>query len=120
MGVVSIRGAITVEENNNEHIILNTKTLLNQLIMENNIQSEDIISILFTATEDLNEAYPAKAAREIGLVECSLLCFQEMYVKNSLEKCIRILIMLNSDKKQSQVSHIYLKGAKRLRKDLLK
>lgn len=119
MGVVSIRGAITVEENNNKLIIKNTELLLNRIIAKNNINNKDIISILFTATNDLNEEYPAKAARDIGLIDCSLLCFQEMNVKNSLKRCIRILMMLNSDIKQNKVNHIYLKGAKVLRKDLI-
>ncbi|MBS4536253.1 chorismate mutase [Clostridium sp. D2Q-14] len=119
MSVISIRGAITVEENTSNLIIQNTKFLLNEIINKNNIKKENIISILFTATNDLDEEYPAKAARDIGLVNCSLLCLQEMNVKNSLRKCIRVLMMINSHCKQSEINHIYLKKAVDLRKDLI-
>lgn len=119
MSVITIRGAVTVEENDKNQILENTKLLIQEIINKNNLLYEDIISVFFTATKDLDKEYPAKAARMIGLVECSLLCFQEMYVENSLGKCIRVLIMVNSNKKQSEVKHIYLKDAKQLRPDII-
>ncbi|EOD01642.1 chorismate mutase [Caldisalinibacter kiritimatiensis] len=118
MRVVSVRGAITVENNTKQEIILNTKTLLENIIKKNDIKITDIISIIFSVTDDLDEAYPAVAAREIGLTYCSLLCLQEMKVKNSLRKCIRVLLLFNSELKQNQVKHIYLKDAVKLRPDL--
>ncbi|NBI06596.1 chorismate mutase [Senegalia massiliensis] len=118
MRVISIRGAITVEKNTSENILDNTTKLLETIIKKNNIKSKDIISVLFTATSDIDSAYPAKAARQMGLLDCSLLCFQEMYVKDSLSRCIRVLLMLNSIKSQTEVNHIYLKEAKVLRKDI--
>lgn len=118
MGIVTIRGAITVDENNDKMILKDTEILLKEIMKKNSINSDNIISVLFTATKDLDQVYPAKAARNIGLTNCSLLCFQEMDVKNSLKKCIRVLMMINLDKNQSEVNHVYLKGARELRKDL--
>lgn len=118
INIISIRGAITVEENTSSNILKNTSLLLEEIMKLNNIKKSDIISILFTATRDLDQEYPAKAARKLGLLKCSLLCFQEMHVENSLNKCIRILILLNSNTSQDDVKNIYLKGASSLRNNL--
>lgn len=119
MKIVSIRGAITVEENTVDSILNNTKELLEEVIRRNNIEKDKVISILFSATKDLNKAYPAKAARELGYVNIGLMCFNEMVVEGSLDKCIRLMILYNSDINQNDVKHIYLKGAKVLRPDLI-
>ena len=119
MKVVSIRGAITVEENTLECIIENTKKLLYEIESKNTIERNNVISILFTATEDLDQVYPARAAREIGYLNCGLMCFNEMVVEGSLDKCIRIMILYNSTSNQEDINHVYLKGAKSLRPDLI-
>ncbi len=80
---------------------------------------DQVICILFSATKDLNKAYPAKAARELGYVNIGLMCFNEMVVEGGLDKCIRLMILYNSDINQNDVKHIYLKGAKVLRPDLI-
>ncbi|CDF58166.1 chorismate mutase [Thermobrachium celere] len=116
----SIRGAITVDNNKSEEIIKETENLLNEMLKANEIDIEDIVAVLFTATKDLTTAYPAEAARNIGIKYASLLCFQEMFVENSLEKCIRVLMLVNGNKKQNEVKHIFLKKAKNLRPDLMK
>lgn len=113
-----IRGAITVEENTRECILNNTRTLLNNIIQSNNLNIDDIISIIFTATKDIDAVYPAVAAREIGITNAGLMCMQEMYVKESLKMCIRVIFYINSDKTQKDIRHIYLKGASVLRPDL--
>lgn len=115
-----IRGAITAEKNNKECIWQNTKIMLNKIIEVNNLNINDIVSVLFTCTRDLDEAYPAVAARELGIVDAALMCVQEMYVKGSLEMCIRVALNIESDKKQSEMKHVYLKGAERLRPDIVK
>jgi cytidylate kinase len=120
MYVGCVRGAITIEENTREQVLENTKVLLNEIIKINNIDVKDIISITFTATKDIDAAYPAVGAREIGIVDAALVCFQEMYVVGSLKMCIRAMVMLNSDKPQSELKHAYLKGAQVLRPDLVK
>jgi len=116
----SIRGAITAEENSRECILENTRILLNEIIKSNNLDTEDIISVIFTATKDIDAVYPAVAAREIGILRAGLICTQEMYVAGSLKMCIRVLVNLDCGLKQKDVKHIYLKGAVKLRPDLVK
>lgn len=118
MGIGSIRGAITIEENSKENIIYNTTDLLNNIIDRNNLKIEDIISIFFTATEDIDAAYPAVAARNLNITHASLLCFQEMKVKDSLKMCIRVAIQIRTEKTQDMMQHVYLKDAIKLRPDL--
>lgn len=116
----SIRGATTVEKDEKKYILEETELLLKEMILKNEVKIEDIVSIIFTATKDLKSAYPAEAARNIGIKFAGLLCFQEMYVENSLDRCIRVLMYVNGNKKQSDVKHIFLKRATILRPDLLK
>lgn len=118
--MISIRGAICINENTKESILNNTKLLLKTIINENDLDIDLIISVIFTATKDLTAVYPAPAARELGIVEAGLMCMQEMYVENSMPMCIRVLMNVNKDCCQKQVKHVYLNGAERLRPDLAK
>jgi chorismate mutase len=113
-----IRGAITVNSNTKEEILNATKELLNNIIEANKLSSDEIVSILFTCTRDLDEAYPAVAARDIGITKAALMCVQEMYVKGSLTMCIRVMLQIQSDRTQTACKHIYLKNAAALRPDL--
>lgn len=116
--VRAIRGAITVEHNTAEEIINGTTSLLENIIKENDLEIEDIISAFFTVTKDLNAEFPAVAARKLGWVNIGLMCTVEMDVPGSLEKCIRVLLHCNSDKKNSEIRYVYLKDARKLRPDL--
>lgn len=116
--MVSIRGAIVIEENTKESILKGTREMLEKLIEINDIEIDEIISIIFSATRDLTASYPAPVARELGIFDASLLCVQEMYVENSLSMCIRILMNVNKDCCQKEVKHLYLNGAEKLRPDL--
>lgn len=118
MTVRAVRGAITVENNSTVEIIDETKILLKSIIEENNINQEDIISIIFSLTKDLDAAFPAVAARQLGLTDIALFCASEIDVAGSLPKCIRILMHINSEKKNAEIINVYLKGAKVLRPDL--
>ncbi|MFO7887958.1 MAG: chorismate mutase [Eubacteriales bacterium] len=118
MNRYTIRGAITVKNNNSEDIRRNTIRLLEEAMKENHLEVGDVETIIFTCTKDLDAVYPAKFAREIGFTEASLLCMQEMNVKDSLKKCIRILIFLRNNVKLKDVCNIYLNEAKALRKDI--
>lgn len=118
MKVVSIRGAITVEENTESCILDGTKELIRAIEKANSLDKTDVFSILFTATDDLDKAYPAKGARELGYNDAGLMCFNEMVVEGSIRKCIRIMMLCNLETEQSKVKHIYLKEAKVLRPDL--
>lgn len=118
MSTITIRGAITVQKNSKEEIINCTSKLLKEIIQKNEIKNNDIISIIFSSTKDLNQEYPAVAARDLGLNHCGMLCLQEMDVENSLRRCIRVLFFIDSLKSQVEAKHIYLREAIKLRPDL--
>ena len=121
MNAGRIRGAITVEENTRSAILDATSELLKQIIEVNQIAMQNIVHVYFTGTKDLNAVYPAVAARAMGLVECALMCFQEFDVAGSLEKCIRVDVLVEQEGLTRQnVKHQYLKEAVKLRPDLSK
>jgi chorismate mutase len=115
MSVRGIRGAITVDNNSKKEILTDTEHLLKQLLTQNAIESDDVVSIFFSLTQDLDAEFPAIAARNLGLVDSPLLCLNEISVPGGLEKCVRILIHVNSPKTQKEMVHLYLKNAKILR-----
>ena len=112
-----IRGATTASANTKEAIIAATEELLMEMINLNTLETENIASIFLSTTTDLNKEFPAVAARKIGLNETPLLCLHEMEVENALTKCIRILIHINTTKKQTEFKPVYLKNAISLRPD---
>lgn len=114
-----IRGATTVEKNTADDIKKATVELLGEILNKNSITLEDIACANFTMTKDLDSAYPAKFAREYASFEkVPMMCYQELSIEGALERCIRVLLLVNSDKKQESFKHIYLKNAKKLRPDL--
>ena len=115
--VRAIRGATTAD-NTKESIIDSTKKLLLEILKVNKLDIVQIISVLFTATADLDRAYPAVAAREMGMTDAALMCVQEMHVAGSLPGCIRVLVTAETDIPQKDVRHVYLRGARVLRPDL--
>lgn len=114
-----IRGATGVDINDAVAIITATRELLERIVAANDLPVEDVISVIFTATPDLDAAYPARAAREMGWMNTPLLCMQEMVVAGSLPRCIRVLVLWNTDLSPDQVRHVYLGRARALRPDLL-
>ncbi|MDI3540853.1 Chorismate mutase AroH [Koleobacter methoxysyntrophicus] len=118
MVIRGVRGAITVKENSSEEIVEKTRILLEKMVQANNIKFHDISAIFFSMTPDLNAAFPAQAARHMGMNLVPLMCFQEIPVPDALSKCIRILLLFNTDKTIEEINHIYLEGAKILRPDL--
>ena len=120
--IIAIRGATTVQENTKLQILEVSEELLKCIIKENNIKISEITSILFTATKDITKAYPAVAARQLGITQAALMCVQEMYVEESLPMCIRVMVQIQRqgmDKNNPAPKHIYLHGAKKLRPDLI-
>ena len=114
-----IRGAITVNANTKEEIRLATVELLNEMLLKNEIKTDDISFAIFTLTSDLNADFPAKYARlDCGFNLIPMMCYQELDVPNSLKMCLRILLNVNTNKSQDKIKHIYLKGASILRGDL--
>jgi len=114
----AIHGATTVCSNTREEILLKTRELLDEMLKRNKLSADDIVSIIFTATRDLDAVYPAVAAREMGITNASLFCCQEMFVKGSLESCIRILMHIQTPEK-IKPHHVYLEKAVTLRPDLI-
>lgn len=112
MKVRGVRGATTVENNSAEEILAATRELVQALIKENDLQAEDICSVLFTATKDLDTVYPAKAVREMGWHMVPLQCVQELNVAGSLPLCIRVLLHINTSKNQKDIKHVYLRDRK--------
>ena len=114
-----IRGATSVDANDAEAIAEATRELLTSIISANDVAVEDVTSVIFTATPDLDAAYPALAAREMGWSNVPLLCMQEMTVAGSLPRCIRVLLHWNTDRSAENVQHVYLHQARVLRPDLM-
>ncbi len=110
-----IRGAITVSTNDKRSILDATGKLLKEMVRANEVVPENISAIIFTTTSDLNAEFPAAATREIGWTQqMALLCGHEMNVPGSLPHCIRVLMMVNTEKKFEDISHVYLEEAKQL------
>ena len=110
-----IRGATTVTENTKDAILSGTTELLEKLVDENDIQREQLAAAIFTTTRDLNAEFPAVAARQLGWTDVALLCSHEMDVPNTLPSCIRVLLLVNTDKTPQELVNVYLRGAKNLR-----
>ena len=119
MKVRGVRGATTSDSNSREDILLAAHDLITGIIDANEIVVDDVASILFSTTADLNAEFPAVAARNLGFTNTALECLVEMNVPGSLARCIRVLMHVNSDKQQKEIRHIYLKNAKSLRADLI-
>lgn len=119
MAVRGIRGATSVESDKSQEILAATRELLNELLKANGIQEfDEIVSAIFTTSPDLTSTFPAEAARAIGMHQVPLLCASEIAVPSSLPRCIRVLLHINTDKKQNEITHVYLRDARRLRPDM--
>jgi chorismate mutase len=112
-----VRGATTAAEDTPEAIWRATRELLEAVIEANGIEEEYVASVIFTTTPDLTAAYPAKAARDLGWHQTALMGCQEIAVPNGIPKCIRVLIHWNTTKKLSELRHVYMRGAEKLRPD---
>lgn len=113
-----VRGATTADGNTSDEILQSTRQLLALMIRKNGIQVEDVASAIFSTTADIDAAFPALAARQLGWIDVPLLCTHEISVPESLPMCIRILLHWNTDRPQADVEHIYVKEAVVLRPEL--
>jgi chorismate mutase len=119
MAVRGVRGAIVATQDQQEAILSATKELLTAIQTANpTLEPADLASVIFTVTEDLTTAYPAKAARQLGWRDTPLMCAREIPVPGSLQHCIRVLLHWNTDLPQSAIRHVYLGEAAKLRSDL--
>ncbi len=109
-----------MEADDRDQILRATRQLLALMIRRNEIDSSDVASALFTVTNDLHSEFPALAARQLGWLEVPLLCGYEITVPGSLPRCIRVMLHWNTSKPQSEIQHVYIRDAARLRPDLSK
>lgn len=117
--VRGIRGAITVKENEEQTILEATERLLREIIRHNQLEPEMVSHVIITVTDDLNATFPAKVIRNLdGWTYVPVMCAREIPVPGSLEKCIRLLLTVNTDVPQKEIQHIYLEEAVKLRPDL--
>ena len=114
----ALRGAITVDANEADAIVAGTSTLLREMLDRNGVAIDDLVSLIFTTTPDLNAEFPAAAARAIGIAHVPLLCAQEIEVPGDVARCIRVLVHLYTDRDYASLRHVYLGEAKQLRTDL--
>jgi chorismate mutase len=119
MPVRGVRGATTVESDDPVLIRAAARELMEEILKRNHIvEFDDVISAVFTTTEDLVSAFPAEAARAMGMNQVPLLCAREIPVPGSMPRCIRVLLHVNSNRTPREVEHVYLREAEKLRPDL--
>jgi chorismate mutase len=116
--VRALRGATTVDVDTPEQVTERVTALLKEMFARNDVDHDDLISILFTATDDLTSIFPATAARTIGLGDVPLICAREIAVPGSMPRCVRVMAHLETDRRRAELHHVYLEGAKSLRDDL--
>jgi chorismate mutase len=114
----ALRGATTCDVDTVEEIGTKTKTLVATMLERNEVSHDDLVSIVFTATDDLHALFPAAAARELGLGDVPLLCARELDIATGMPRTVRVLMHLYSERSRSELHHVYLEGATSLRDDL--
>jgi chorismate mutase len=118
VGVRALRGAITCDEDTKDEVTTKTKRLVQEMLTRNDVAHDDLISIIFTATDDITAEFPATAARALGLGDVPLICARELGIGHGKPLCIRVLMHMESDRPRSDLHHVYLEGARSLRDDL--
>ena len=122
MPVRGIRGATTADRNDSEAIVEATGELLAEMIRLNQVDPEEVAFAYFTSTPDLDAEFPALAARQLGWIDVPLLCGHELAVRlpnpRGVRQCIRVVLLYNTDKRQKEMRHVYLRGAQAIRRDL--
>jgi chorismate mutase len=116
--VRAIRGAIQLDVDEREHVLSSTRELVSSVLAANWLTKDDVISIMFTATPDVHSEFPAVAARELGLGDVPLMCTQELDVAGAMPLVIRLMAHVNTPLSRQQITHVYLRGAITLRRDL--
>ncbi len=116
--VLALRGAITLESDEREHLLERVRRLLTEMIERNGLSHDDLISIFFTATSDVHSVFPAVAARQLGLGDVPLMCAQELTIEGGMPLCVRVMMHLTTDRPRDELRHVYLEQARSLRDDL--
>ncbi|HYX45043.1 MAG TPA: chorismate mutase [Acidimicrobiales bacterium] len=118
LAVRALRGATTLEHDDESEMTERVQALVKAMMARNDLEHDDIVSMIFTATEDLVCAFPAAAARAAGLGDVPLLCARELSVVGGTERCVRVLMHVTTQRARSELRHVYLEGAAGLRDDL--
>ncbi len=118
MAVRAIRGATQLDADERDHLLQRTGELVRRVLQENGLSTDDLISIVFTATPDISSEFPAYAARSLGLVDVPLLCTVELDITGAMQRVVRLLMHVESELDRSEITHVYLHGARHLRRDL--
>ena len=114
----ALRGATTVDLDEEQHVHERVIELLTEMCHRNAVDHDDIVSILFTATDDLHATFPAAGARKMGLGDVPLICARELDVAGGTPRCVRVLMHLTTERSRAELRHVYLEGAVSLRDDL--
>ena len=118
MTVRAIRGAVQIDGNERDLILEGTTELVSEVMSRNNLTTDDVISVLFTATPDLTAEFPALAARKLGFHDVPLLCANEIPVPTAMPRVVRLLAHVETAVPRSAIQHVYLRGAAALRLDI--
>jgi chorismate mutase len=118
VGVLAVRGAVQVDADDRDQILEATAELVTEVMTRNALTTDDVISVIFTATPDLTAEFPALAARKLGFHDVPLLCASEINVPHALPRVIRLMAHIQSDRPRSDIQHVYLRGATALRLDI--
>ena len=118
MAVRAVRGAVQVDDNQGEAILSGTAELVTEVMSRNDLRPEDVISVIFSATPDLNAEFPALAARQLGFQDVPLLCATEIPVPGALPRVVRLMMHVDTDRSRREIQHVYLRGAAALRLDI--
>jgi chorismate mutase len=116
--VRAIRGAVQVDVDDREQVLSSTRELVSSVLTANSLTKDDVISIMFTATSDLRSEFPAVAARELGLGDVPLMCTQELEIAGAMPRVIRLMAHVSTTLARDEITHVYLRGATALRRDL--
>lgn len=118
MAVRAIRGATQLDADDREHLLTSVDELIREVLSQNDVASDDLISMILTATPDLHSEFPALAARQLGIGDVPLLCAQELDIEGAMPRVIRVMVHVESAKARDEIRHVYLRGAAALRRDL--
>lgn len=116
--VRALRGATTLDSDERDHLIERTQEMIRELFERNDLVEDDLVSLVFTATGDISSAFPAEAAREAGITHVPLLCARELEIDDAIQRCIRVLVHVYTDRTPAELRHVYLHDARQLRTDL--
>jgi chorismate mutase len=118
MAIRAIRGATQLDRDDRDHLLVSVEELIREILEQNDIDTDRLVSMILTATPDLHSEFPALAARQLGIGDVPLLCAQEIDVDGAMPRVIRVMVHIESDLPRSEIRHVYLRGAAALRRDL--